>query len=75
MAVIGAVLTGILVPAVFWYQAPVLDLVLGGGALGAAAGVVSDFLVVWNEDPATAKDTNTPEKAAAVHAGVVKPDE
>lgn len=76
MAAIGGFLTGVLFPAVFWYQARLFNLVLGGAALGTVAGVTSDMLMkVSNASQTTNERNNTLEKEAAIQAGFVKPNE
>ena len=76
MAAIGGFLTGVLFPAVFWYQARLFNLVLGGAALGTVAGVASDMLMQVSNAPQTTNErTNPPEKEAAIQAGFVKPTE
>jgi hypothetical protein len=51
MAAIGGFLTGVIFPAVFWYQARLYNLVLGGAALGTVAGVTSDMLMKVSNVP------------------------
>ena len=76
MAAIGGFLTGVIFPAVFWYQARLYNLVLGGAALGTVAGVTSDMLMKVSNAPETTNDrNNTVEKEAAIQAGFVKSNE
>jgi hypothetical protein len=76
VAAIGGFLTGVIFPAVFWYQARLYNLVLGGAALGTVAGVSSDMLMKVSNVPQTTNERdNTVEKEAAIKAGYVKHDE
>ena len=76
MAAIGGFITGVIFPAVFWYQARLYNLVLGGAALGTVAGVTSDMLMKVSNVPQTTNErNNTVEKEAGIQAGFIKPNE
>jgi len=68
-------LTSILVTALFWNQASLVNLLLGGSGIGTLAGVASALVMGVQEPPGTTDSTNTREKEAAVKAGIVKPGE
>jgi hypothetical protein len=68
-------LTSILVTALFWNQATLANLLLGGSGIGTMAGVASAVLMGMQEPDGTTDSTDTREKEAAVKAGVVKPGE
>ncbi|KAG8790883.1 hypothetical protein FRC16_000683 [Serendipita sp. 398] len=75
LATIGGVLTSVLITALFWNKAPLVDLILGGSGIGTITGVASAVAMAWNEPPGAMDSTDTREKEAAVKAGIVKPGE
>ncbi|PVF98182.1 hypothetical protein CPB86DRAFT_705527 [Serendipita vermifera] len=75
LATIGGGLTSILVTAMFWNHASLVNLLLGGSGIGTIAGVASALAMDLQEDPVSTSSTNTREKDAAIKAGIVKPGE
>lgn len=64
-----------LVTALFWNQASLANLILGGSGIGTMAGVASALVMSMQEAPGTTDSTDTREKEAAIKAGIVKPGE
>jgi len=50
-ATIGAVLSAVLIPAIFWKRASVANLVLGGAGLGSAVGLVAHYARTLSGSP------------------------
>ncbi|KIM32167.1 hypothetical protein M408DRAFT_326821 [Serendipita vermifera MAFF 305830] len=75
LATIGGGLTAVLVTAMFWNHASLINLVLGGSGIGTIAGVASALVMSQQEAPGVTDSTDTREKEAAVRAGIVKPGE
>jgi len=48
---IGAVLGGLLMPAIFWKRAKTIHLLLGGVGVGAGLGLVAHWVRNVTEDP------------------------
>jgi hypothetical protein len=52
---IGVVLAAVLIPAIFWKRAGVINLVLGGAGLGSAVGLLIHYGRNATGDPTTTK--------------------
>ncbi|KAF8919589.1 hypothetical protein CPB85DRAFT_1524414 [Mucidula mucida] len=49
-SVIGSLLCGVLVPAIFWKRAHIANMVLGGAGIGSSIGLVWHYTRVWTGD-------------------------